>query len=314
MPLTRKILTLPGIDHSGKELYETPNVEELPTTITHESFANPDIEVTRFDRKAALAQFITKCPQVFEAYGEAPDSESIESSRVAKVQVSLTELTTELNGLFGKVKGNSERDAVKCAPSQPLTGSTSTDASEQFFMLDKRLAVMEKAVGVDGQKMTSPLQETVSKLESSLKLLDAAALEELNRKVKQLERDMDKVIAKKQPYADLSGLEQRKRIEDMYEALQRCDATAPQVPVVLTRLLSLKRLHDDADALRHALTTAAEAEATIAATLAEGTALLRDVEAGMRDNVAAMERNMARLDARMASLAEQMQGLAPPTV
>lgn len=121
MPLTRKILTLPGIDHSGKELYETPNVEELPTTITHESFANPDIEVTRFDRKAALAQFITKvsllrayvvllfflrqCPQVFEAYGEAPDSESIESSRVAKVQVSLTELTTELNGLFGKVFG-----------------------------------------------------------------------------------------------------------------------------------------------------------------------------------------------------------------
>lgn len=49
-------------------------------------------------------------------------------------------------------------------------------------------------------------------MESSLKLLDAAALEELNRKVKQLERDMDKVIAKKQPYADLSGLEQRKRI------------------------------------------------------------------------------------------------------
>eukprot|EP00668_Euglena_longa_P029376 GGOE01036724.1.p1 GENE.GGOE01036724.1~~GGOE01036724.1.p1 ORF type:complete len:313 (-),score=84.37 GGOE01036724.1:102-1040(-) len=312
MPLTRKILTLPGIDHSGKELYETPDVDEAPSSTAPEAFANPDIEVTRFDRKAALAQFIAKGPQVFEAYGEALEKE--EGCQVGKVQVTLAAVTEELNGLLGKVKGDGESEASKQTISQPPTAFVSNGTMEQVLALDKRLATIEKAVGVDSQKQFAPLQETVSKLEASMKLLDPAALEELNRKVKQLERDMDKVIAKKQPYADLSGLEQRKRMEDMYDALQRCDMTAPQVPVVLNRLLSLKRLHDDADALRQALTTATEAEASIAALLTEGTALLRDVEVGMQENVVAMERNMTRLDARIAQLAAQMQGIAPMTV
>ena len=152
-------------------------------------------------------------------------------------------------------------------------------------------------------------QTAVGKVEQRLDLLDGPVLEELTRKVRTLEREMDKVIPKKQTYLELTGSKNSEAINVIYDTMQRCDAVAPQVPVVLNRLVSLKMLHDDAAALRASVTTAQSAEAKIDALLRDSTALLQDVEAGFAENVAIIERNMAQMDERMAEVTAKFQSL-----
>ena len=60
MALTRRILTLPDIDHSGKEVFETSDEDECVPPEQPESFRDNDIDTSRFDRAAAMAKFVGK--------------------------------------------------------------------------------------------------------------------------------------------------------------------------------------------------------------------------------------------------------------
>jgi len=307
MAATRRILALPNIDLSGKEVYETPDVEEPARVPAAEVFNSPDIEVPRYDRKAAVAHFLKKGGEVFEATGDG-DPEDRPGSKAGRVQTTLNTLTQELNALLQKASAGHPQPlpASATSPHRPAHGPP-VPSVDALMGLDRRLARLEHLLGATHTAPSAPLQEAVSKLEAHMALLDAAALEELQQKIRLVERDADRVMAKKSP--DVPGVDQRRRIEEMYDALQRCDAVAPQVPVILNRLLSLKRLHDDADALRQSLGSAAAAEECIEGMLKESTDLLTQVEGGVQANMTALERNLSVLTARMAQLTTQVQPL-----
>ena len=60
MALTRKILDLPDIDKSGVEVFESCEVDESDAFEVEENTEHPDIDVSHFNRAAAMAAFIGK--------------------------------------------------------------------------------------------------------------------------------------------------------------------------------------------------------------------------------------------------------------
>lgn len=90
-----------------------------------------------------------------------------------------------------------------------------------------------------------PFRDLVSgidEIKSRLALLDQAKVESVSKKMKALEKTMEGTIKKKQEFEGEKGAWEKKA-SDLFEICNRWDATALALPAVVTRLRSLKALH-----------------------------------------------------------------------
>lgn len=299
MAQSRKILNLPDIDNSGQEVFESPDVEDIIQAVQPEQFASPDIEVVPTNMRKAIASL--KGVQLFEGVGQVDEDPLGGHLRISHVNSSLTNLTEELNAMLKQVdsKTNVPQPSVQTTPPSLPSG--------HVLELERRLTNIEKTLGPDSQDLTGPLQGVVSKLESRLTLLDSGVLDDLTKRVRTVEREMDKIISKKQQYNDVTNADHAKKIDDAYGALQRCDAVSPHVPVLVNRLMTLKHLHDDADGLGNALRDSQNAEFKIESMLSDSRQLLKTMEENFAQNLNVIEANMKKMDGKMQDIASQFE-------
>eukprot|EP01001_Neometanema_parovale_P007200 NODE_3518_length_1205_cov_49.134011_g3338_i0.p2 GENE.NODE_3518_length_1205_cov_49.134011_g3338_i0~~NODE_3518_length_1205_cov_49.134011_g3338_i0.p2 ORF type:complete len:310 (+),score=77.67 NODE_3518_length_1205_cov_49.134011_g3338_i0:62-991(+) len=304
MASQRKILQLPGIDHSGVEEFETSDHDDEDPSMTAraEVFESPDIEATSVS-KAKVLDLLSKDAEFFEGVGErVVDTNEGRGGSISRVQGALTDLTSELEGILTeqtKRRAKATQESTTRVTSSTPTMGLSEGTSASLLEVERRLSQLEAAVG-PFSAVAPPLQVVLQRQEDCLALMDTGVVQDLVKKIRALDRDCDKILSKPEVTSSLD-------LEEMVTVLRRCDSLSEQAPRIVERLLSLKRVHDDAIALSTMANTAEQQSAHTDQLLSDATSAVSALEESMGANMAAVYDNIRKLDARMSALDQKIE-------
>jgi dynactin-2 len=149
------------------------------------------------------------------------------------------------------------------------------------------------------------IESVLSKLEKKILLIDPQMLDSLNNRVKTINNELEHISTKKSMLINTNV--NAARVDKLYEKVQRWESIANQVPHVVSRLQSLKTVHDDATYFMEYMKNMKQQYGDLTSLLGSQQDLLQQVEKGYVDNMFIIEENISSLDRRMISLIEKLK-------
>jgi len=174
--------------------------------------------------------------------------------------------------------------------------------------LEKRVEQVEEVVGVPpvagsgtAPPTSAPLASMVGELRDKVALLDGPRLEALLQKMKALTPQLETAARGADRTAG-----QDKKINDVYEMMNRWDAVATQLPALVSRLVALRALHEDGTRFATSLATLDREQQAITALLRDNSDLLSTLNGSFKENMATITANVKLLDDRFTAIQQRM--------
>ncbi|KAK0731263.1 Dynamitin-domain-containing protein [Lasiosphaeris hirsuta] len=214
-------------------------------------------------------------------------------------------------------EGTGASYTVTYAPSYEQTHALAKAAD-----FDRRLAVLEKALGVGSAAMPEfdsnglpraiiPLLDTLHKQVTTLSEASTSSLDSISRRVRTLTQEADNLeksrrnakaaqealastgAAPVSESASSEDEEQTAKINALYGTIPTIENLTPLIPPLLDRLRSLRMIHADAATASETLIRIEQKQAEMAGDIQQWKEGLEKVESAMKDGDAAVENNMA---------------------
>jgi hypothetical protein len=219
----------------------------------------------------------------------------------------------ETNAAAGSSAGGGIKYELYWSPSQGQQNEAAA-VSE----LENRIALLEKQLGENVSEpahadvMVNGVVPTIAKLEGQLKALDPAYMDGIIRRVDHLNTELDSVT--KKAGGQLKALDptllkegsHAKKVDQLFEKMQRVDAVAPSLEGLLARLQDLKGLHEESANFSQRLNQVESGQADVTQLLKTDTELLSEVKGSLAENMATIQANVASIDKRMEEIAAKM--------
>eukprot|EP00824_Muranothrix_gubernata_P011684 TRINITY_DN25179_c0_g1_i1.p1 TRINITY_DN25179_c0_g1~~TRINITY_DN25179_c0_g1_i1.p1 ORF type:complete len:289 (-),score=54.80 TRINITY_DN25179_c0_g1_i1:2-868(-) len=169
--------------------------------------------------------------------------------------------------------------------------------------LERRLAGLEAAVG--RRDPTSPYTDLMSSLEAVRQTLEntkPAKLEKAKGRVAGLIPLLDRVLEaqKKLSFGDMRSL------ESVFETMDRWDALADVLPVLVTRLQALNALNEDCETLPARLGHLEEGLGEITGSLMNLSQRISDAEGSFREKAEVIKQNVHALETQFRQVAKKV--------
>lgn len=190
------------------------------------------------------------------------------------------------------------------------------DASRNQFnvgTVDKRLALVEKTLGTMPPEKAfgfPDLSSALQYIQSRLDLLSQEKLDTVHRRIKAVMSEFDALQASAEKAGqNADQVANTERINEIFQMMKRWDDAAQQVPLVVSRLLSLKELHEEgAEAVIRMQAMQGEHD-LVRKTAEENKSALDSVKKSLSENIQTMLGNMQRLDERFEAVEARMKNL-----
>jgi len=179
-------------------------------------------------------------------------------------------------------------------------------------LLDKRLAIIEKTVGAvndDTGPSFPDVQTGLRNLSRKLELLDPSKLESIYRRIKGVMQeltDLDNLKAKQGQTTN----QYEEKIESLYTLMTKWDNIAVSVPVIVSRLQSLKDIHEDSATAMVRLENVEKQIETCQNVLVEDKATLSKIGQNFGANVKTIQSNIGSLENRLTAISAKIDQLA----
>jgi len=173
--------------------------------------------------------------------------------------------------------------------------------------VERRVASVEALVGLSSGG--PPLISAVGELRDKVALLDAGRLEGVQHRMKALLPQLEAAVGTltrtqadvKSGAASVPATE--KKINDLYETMNRWDLVAQQLPALVNRLLALRTLHEDSLNLSTTLNKLENEQEAVLGLLKDNTTLLGKVDTSFQENMSTIQQNVASLEERFKNVA-----------
>jgi len=132
------------------------------------------------------------------------------------------------------------------------------------------------------------------------KITALSSAESLKRKLTSVSEEIDEVIEKSKTLPPLTMDEQK--IASIFEMMNKWDTVALQMPTLVSRLQSLKALHEESSNFSHTVDKIATEQEEIKQLLKNHTDLGNKLEETFRTNLSTIQSNVTVLEKRFADL------------
>jgi len=147
--------------------------------------------------------------------------------------------------------------------------------------------------------------EAVEQLKESVSLLTPPQVEQTQRIVATVSKEIDSILEKQKAFQNKQVNE--KKIADMFELMSKWDSTNQQLPAIVSRLKSLKSLHEEAASFSHTVHELEAQQDEMKKLLKSDSELLKQLEENFKKNVNVIQNNVSSLDGRIAVLTKKME-------
>lgn len=167
--------------------------------------------------------------------------------------------------------------------------------------LESRVAALERLTGVNVHADTQRTNvcELLEEVRTKLSLTSEKGISSRLRK----EAEEVSSVLKHQFYA--MSVAEPLQLGAVLSKMEQWESIAATVPIVVARLRSLKRIHDEADGIVSAVQELGSKYETLMDTTSDNVQLLRNVRDNLADNLKAINENMALLEERLSSALEK---------
>ncbi|PFX30491.1 Dynactin subunit 2 [Stylophora pistillata] len=296
---------LPGIDNQP-DVYETPDVTEKADQEGDYAAQNGDesIHLLKIDAKEAFekfsgkyldpgnADFSGRCgPEQMKGYvtkteyemlGEGAAKETPQN-KFNRLQHEIRELAEELEQIKGTVQD--EKEEKKLSP----------------VVLAQEVQTLQKqALTV----VSTPQAGLSQRLQTQLEAFKTAE----SASGKQPKQSEDGCVTYELFYKpEHAKFNQLSQVTELYDLLNKWDSFVDVVPDLITRLQSLKALHEQASQFGQSLLELDSSQSTLNSQMRGQAKLLSELEASFKSNVATIEANCERVEARINALLEKFE-------
>ncbi|KAM7447694.1 Dynactin subunit 2 [Porites harrisoni] len=180
--------------------------------------------------------------------------------------------------------------------------------------MEQRVQKLETVLGNDPTQLSAittdleikekNLLAAASALEAKVALLDANHIEHVDARLQGILHHIS-ALSEKKGEAENSAKENK--VSELYDLLNKWDSFVDVVPDLITRLQTLKALHEQAGQFGQSLLQLDSSQSTLKSQMQDQAKLLNELEASFTANVAAIEANCARVEARMNALLEKFE-------
>ena len=168
--------------------------------------------------------------------------------------------------------------------------------------INDRLCNLEKIVGNKPENATiGDMTRSVEYLSSVLELLsDDMKLEQLVRRAHDLRKKLQEIQSKGHGAIELQITKQKEeKIKNMFDMMSRWDQAALQLPTIVSRLRSVKNLHEESANVVQKVQTLETQNKSIQQSLESNKKMLQNVQTSLAENAETMTKNMKLIQERL---------------
>ncbi|CAH3140390.1 unnamed protein product [Porites lobata] len=187
---------------------------------------------------------------------------------------------------------------------EALTVASTPQAGLSERLQTQLEAFKSSAITTDLEIKEKNLLAAASALEAKVALLDANHIEHVDARLQGILHHIS-ALSEKKGEAENSAKENK--VSELYDLLNKWDSFVDVVPDLITRLQTLKALHEQAGQFGQSLLQLDSSQSTLKSQMQDQAKLLNELEASFTANVAAIEANCARVEARMNALLEKFE-------
>mmetsp|Transcript_37403 Transcript_37403/g.38087 ORF Transcript_37403/g.38087 Transcript_37403/m.38087 type:complete len:376 (+) Transcript_37403:119-1246(+) len=221
---------------------------------------------------------------------------------------SVSKAVNNLQEISNKLQPTSTSTSIETDKLQPVSSAAMTDINlakmeQRVYALELLLGSasnaldMEAVVGTTPKSAVFPLIQTITRLERRVSLLDKNALETIQNKAVSLRLELETISRDKNKLtAEQKAMEAAKKVGDLYDKVQRIENVMDDLPVVLTRLKTLERLHQSAGSFAVRLSDLEGLAKDLDATSRGNDTVLTTLKETLSTNINLMTENMNQVD------------------
>ncbi|KAL9966220.1 hypothetical protein ACROYT_G024263 [Oculina patagonica] len=180
--------------------------------------------------------------------------------------------------------------------------------------MEQRVQKLETVLGSDPTHLSSitadleikekNLLAAASALEAKVALLDANHIEHVDARLQGILHHVSVLTEKKE---EAENAAKQSKVTELYELLNKWDSFVDVVPDLITRLQSLKALHEQASQFGQSLLELDSSQSALNSQMHGQAKLLNELEDSFKSNVAVIESNCERVEARVNALLEKFE-------
>lgn len=180
--------------------------------------------------------------------------------------------------------------------------------------MEERVQKLETVLGSDPGQLSSitadldtkekNLLAAVSALEAKVALLDATHIENVDARLQGILHHITALTEKKE---ETENTAKRNKVSELYDLLSKWDSFVDVVPDLISRLQSLKSLHEQASHFGQSLIQLDSSQSSLSSQMQGQAKLLAELEASFTANVSAIEANCERVESRVNVLLEKFE-------
>ncbi|KAG2391741.1 hypothetical protein C9374_013226 [Naegleria lovaniensis] len=178
--------------------------------------------------------------------------------------------------------------------------SVEDEETYKILRLEKRLALLEKLVGNGEESFpgeTSSIESVLSSLEKKLNMLDPFLLQSLESRVKFISKELD-TISTSENHSSFNS----EKVDSLFQKVSKWDELAKQVPMIVSRLQTLKIVHDEAIYFAGTVTKLKEQQEELMDLLHGNEDVLANFNQNFAENLTIINNNMKSLQERIKNL------------
>jgi len=250
---------------------------------------------------------------IFDPKYEVKHTVQLQEGLSKKLVSELTKFTapSEKSSIENKSSGNNVVYELYFTPDQKRLLQIQKVAD-----LEKKLVELEQLVGVsrnEPTQMTGGLLPAVAQLKEKVLLMtDPNQLDAIQRKTKAISQDMD-ALTEKSKTASATQQIHEKKVHEVFEVMSKWDSVAQSLPALVTRLKSLKLLHEESASFHQNITQLESQQQEIKQLLKSNNELMRQLEKNFGSNVTIIQQNVNALETRFARFAKKIEELGLET-
>ncbi|EAL64589.1 dynactin 50 kDa subunit [Dictyostelium discoideum AX4] len=171
--------------------------------------------------------------------------------------------------------------------------------------LEKRLAKLETATG---NKTTDsvPITQSILEIKEKLSLLDTTKIDVLQQKMKTVSKEMESL--KIQDETSTKALTtNEKKINDIFETMNKWDIVGQQVPAIINRLYTLRSLHEEGISFSNHVSNLEKQQNDITSLLISNSSLMNKMDDSFKSNLLTIKSNIQQLESRIETLQNRQQ-------
>ncbi|XP_074623051.1 dynactin subunit 2-like isoform X1 [Acropora palmata] len=180
--------------------------------------------------------------------------------------------------------------------------------------MEERVQKLEKVLGNDTSELSlittdlefkeKNLLAAIAALEAKVALLDANHVEHVDARLQGILHHLSALTDKKEGVENAAKLD---KVTELYDFLNKWDSFVDVVPDLISRLQSLKSLHEQASHFGQSLLQLDSSQSTLNSQIQGQAKLLNELEASFAANVSAVEANCERVESRVSVLLEKFE-------